>query len=308
MMIKIIRGTLAGVLFPFSIYQKLKEVSDSKKINHNGQLVKVGRHTLHADIQGTGNQTVVFDSGLGCFSLEWSYIQQQLSDVATTVSYDRAGYGWSKRNKGNATSNEIVNDLRELLKCLKLKPPYLLVGHSFGGINMRLYAQLYPNEVSGLILIDPTNEYRFSPEYIDEEKRLHYKHYLNEYRLGFLFSTLGITRLVKRPVYNKRLPIEFQSLGYRVHAYEAIYKEYRGIIQSCDAIKGETIDKEIPIVILSADKMNASWLSDQARLKELSINCRQIIVENSNHNIHFERPDIILDIIKGLIKSERTRE
>ncbi|MGN7456023.1 alpha/beta fold hydrolase [Paenibacillus pasadenensis] len=92
-MINIIRTSLAGFLFPLTIFQKLKEKKDISKINKLGRLYPVGTHTLHVNIQGTGKHTVVFDSGLGGFSLDWNHLQQELISDAITVAYDRAGYG-----------------------------------------------------------------------------------------------------------------------------------------------------------------------------------------------------------------------
>lgn len=300
MFLNLIRSALAGMFFPFSIYQKIKEVSDLKKLPQQGQLVNVGKHTLNAVVQGEGDDTVVFDSGLGSFSLEWNHIQQQLSHDAVTVAYDRAGYGWSHKNKGTATSFEIVEDLRKLLKELKLEPPYLLVGHSFGGLNMRLFAQLYPEEVSGLVMVDATNEYRFLPEYVGEERQFYHRA-LNQYRLGYLFSVIGMTRLIKRPVWNRYVPIQYQRLGYRIHAYEALFKEYKNIVSSCHMVKDQEINPDIPIIILTAGQMDRSWKMDQTKLKNLSMNCKQIVVEDSYHNIHAERPDVVIHAIKELL-------
>ena len=301
MKMKVLRRTVAFILFPLTIFQKFKELNELKRLQPKGVFSVTGKHRVHVNIQGAGKQTVVFDSGLGSFSLEWEYIQQALADYATTFSYDRAGYGWSGKNLGAGTSIEIVEDLRNSLNQLGVKPPYILVGHSFGGLNMRLYAQLYPNEVSSLLLIDSTNEYRFLPEYMDDERQRQFKRTLKEYKLGYILSVLGVTRLIKRPVWNKRLPSRYISLGYRTDAYEAIYKEYLSMKSSCYTVNNKTIDSSIPICILSAGKMNESWRSDQLKLKNISENCRHIVIEDSFHNIHLEKPNEVIKTIKELM-------
>lgn len=169
---------------------------------------------------------------------------------------------------------------------------------------MRLFAQLYPKEVSGLVLVDSTNEYQFLPEYIDEKRRLEYDRYLKLYRLGYLFSILGITRFIKHPVWNRYLPKKYQPLGYRKNAYEALYKEYRNIMTGCMMVKNQKIDHDIPIIILSAGKMNESWKEGQKKLLNISKNCKQILVEDSYHNIHFERPEAVVNAIMGLMSKQ----
>ena len=89
---------------------------------------------LHALVSGNGEPTIILDAGMGGFSVDWTFVQPELSTFSTVLSYDRAGYGWSKANEDSMTSEEYVNDLRKLLVKLKLKPPYILIRHSFGGI------------------------------------------------------------------------------------------------------------------------------------------------------------------------------
>lgn len=301
MMINIVRTSLAILLFPLTILQRIKENKEIKRINQIGRLYQVGSRKLHINVQGIGNRTVVFDSGLGSFSLDWKHIQNELSKDAVTVAYDRAGYGWSQRANHNSTSKDCVEDLRELLQQAGLKPPYLLVGHSYGGLNMRLYAQTYPDEVSGLLLIDPTSEFRFLPEYIDNERQHQYLNTLKQYKLGYILSVIGITRLIKRPVWNRYLPKEYIALGFRNTAYEAIYKEYINIESSCRQAANRSIDARIPVMILSAGKMNEAWKNDQVELSKLLLNCKHIYINDSFHNIHLERPDTVVNSIRELM-------
>lgn len=307
-MINVIRTSLAVLLFPLTIFQQVKENKDIKRINPLGRFYQIGNHTLHVNVQGNGKHTVVFDSGLGSFSLDWTHIQQELITDAVTVSYDRAGYGWSQRANRNTTSKECVGDLRQLLREAGLKPPYLMVGHSFGGLNMRLYAQMYPDEVSGLILIDPTSEYRFLPEYTDSERRGQYFGALRQYKMGYALSIIGMTRMFKRPVWNRYLSKNYIALGFRKSAYEAIYKEYKNIEVSCREVATQNLVDRIPVTILSAGKMNDSWKSDQKKLAKLFSNSRHIFIEDSYHNIHFERPDTVSNAIREMIDLQVIRE
>jgi len=307
-MINVIRITLAVAIFPMTIYQKLNEIHELKAAKPTGNTVNIGKHSLHAVVRREGKPIVVFDSGLGSFSLEWDGILHELSSHATTVAYDRAGYGWSHRNKGQATSNEIVENLRILLKRLGLEPPYILVGHSFGGLNMRLYALLYPEEVTGLVLIDPTNEFRFLPQYINEERRRQHKQTLSQYKLGHLFSLLGAARLINRPVWSRAMPRNYIGLGYRAQSFEALYKEYLNITKSCQAVNDKRIEKDLPIVLLTAGQMGENWKEDQNKMKKLFAKSKHIVVEDSSHHIHHERPEIVIHAIKEMIRSTQEED
>lgn len=107
---------------------------------------------------GAGAPTVVFDAGLTDPINVWGYVQPSIAKTTRTCSYDRAGVGFSDAGKRPATSANMVDDLHRLLIAAAIKPPYVLVSHSSGGLNVRLYAYTYPSEVVGIVLVDPTVE------------------------------------------------------------------------------------------------------------------------------------------------------
>ena len=107
---------------------------------------------------GEGAVAVIFESGLGNGMDSWARVIGPISTFATTFTYDRRGYGRSRRAIGNSrTGLDSVEDLRALLTSVNLNPPYVLVGHSLGGLYMQLFARLHPDEVAGLVLIDSTS-------------------------------------------------------------------------------------------------------------------------------------------------------
>ena len=124
--------------------------------------MNIGGYRLHINCTGTGSPTVILDAGLGGTSLDWSKIQPEVARFTRVCSYDRAGYGWSESGAGPRTSQQIVQELHLLLVHAQVNGPYLLVGHSVGGLNMRLYAYRYPGEVAGMVLLDSTNEHQFA--------------------------------------------------------------------------------------------------------------------------------------------------
>ena len=119
---------------------------------------------------GTGSPTVVFDSGLGEDMKVWALVQPQVAGHSRACAYDRAGLGFSDPSPARRTSAFLVEDLRRLLAGAQLEPPYILVGHSFGGMNIKLFAELHPEEIAGLVFVDPSHEdlarraWQLSPE------------------------------------------------------------------------------------------------------------------------------------------------
>lgn len=114
-----------------------------------------GRH-LALYCVGTGSPTVIFDSGLGAGAQAWSRVQPEIAKTTRACAFDRPGYGASDEGPTPRDATRIVSDLKAGLKVAGIAAPYVLVGHSMGGYDMRLFANLHPNEVVGLVLVDPS--------------------------------------------------------------------------------------------------------------------------------------------------------
>ena len=113
---------------------------------------------VHFFRTGTKGPIIILDAGLGADHQWWCLVQEEIAKFAQVLSFDRPGYGWSDSGINTRTSKHIVSELHDLLQAADLTAPYILVGHSFGGANMRLYANTYPEEVAGLILVDACHE------------------------------------------------------------------------------------------------------------------------------------------------------
>ena len=126
-----------------------------------GQLVDMGGWRLHLNCMGAATglaPTVVFEAGAGAFSVDWSLVQPDIAKIARACSYDRAGVGWSDLGPRPRTMAQQVWELHTLLQKGGAPPPYVLVGHSLGGLLVRLYAMTYPSDVLGLVLVDAGDE------------------------------------------------------------------------------------------------------------------------------------------------------
>jgi len=122
------------------------------------QLVDIGGRRLNLFCMGSGKRTVLFDSGGSDWSVIWALVQPAVAREARACSYDRAGLGHSDAAPMPRTPISIVEDLHSLIAVAKLPTPLVLVGHSLGGFNVKLYAALYPQDVAGLVLVDPSEE------------------------------------------------------------------------------------------------------------------------------------------------------
>src|ERR1700686_1083054 len=172
--------------FVGAIYQVIATRLAEREYPPPGRLVDVGGYRLHIHCSGpegaSGGPTVIMDAGIGECSLGWGLVQPEIAKFARVCTYDRAGLGWSDPAPTPRTSRQIVSDLHALLTNAGIGPPYVMVGHSFGGLNARLYASQFPEDVAGMVLVNSAHE--------DYPIRLPML-----IRIGLLTAPIGIPRL-----------------------------------------------------------------------------------------------------------------
>jgi pimeloyl-ACP methyl ester carboxylesterase len=122
-------------------------------------LVSVDGHPMHLQVRApdSGGPTVVLEAGMGSFSPNWYWVQEELAPTIRSVAYDRAGLGWSRRSRRQRDAQTIAIELRDALRTAGIAPPYVLAGHSFGGLPVRAFADLYPELTAGLVLVDASH-------------------------------------------------------------------------------------------------------------------------------------------------------
>ncbi|MBP3041905.1 alpha/beta hydrolase, partial [Bacillaceae bacterium Marseille-Q3522] len=310
------------VLLSGFFYQIVKDRYFLKKYKPLGNLEEIDGKMMHYHCIGNGHPIVVLDSALGGNCLDWSWIQAEIAKYTKVVAYDRAGYGWSELTGTRRSSETIVEELRKLLQKAKLSPPYILVGHSFGGLNMRLFQQKYPGEVAGMILIDSTPEKLFTD--MPNETRKSYFRDRKMLKAAKFLASFGILRLIKMPVGYFQLPenkkVIAKEAGYQTKAYLTAYNEMSSLEKSISQVTTGKGKLDIPLYVISRKKFTGRSLSEDAKVKaeeawhklqsniaEISEKGRHITAENSGHYIHCDEPELVIGLLKEMIAETKLK-
>jgi pimeloyl-ACP methyl ester carboxylesterase len=318
---------LIAVAASGATYQAVSERRDHKRFPQVGRAIDAGGFSLNLNCTGAGRPAVILDSGLGIPAIGWQLVQPAIAKFATVCSYDRAGYGWSDPGPFPRTSREIASELHTLLRNAHVAPPYVLVGHSFGGFNVRLFHQLHPSEVSGVVFVDASQE--------DQELKMR-RSILNanakdlrqlqrmDSVMGFLID-LGIARAgMSRSLDVQKLPPDLRDelvyLQLQRKYMDAILSEESSFDDSADQARGAGTLSNKPVIVLTAgastdipgvpkedsDEFFAQWVGElQPRLAHLSSRGRQIVLLNSHHLIPFEQPQAIVAAVQDVIADSK---
>lgn len=313
------------------VYQLRTTAADFVQFPPPGQLVDVGGYSLHIHCTGEGGgPTVVVDAGNGDFSVSWIEIQREVEKSARICTYDRAGYGWSDTSPHPRTASHMANELHQLLVNANVEPPYLLVGHSLGGLTVRVYASLYPDEVAGVVLVDAGHEdqlQRLPPEYL----RLYKQQQSYFSVLGFM-SRFGILRLIGSsskgadlaPPQVAKLPEEIQPVYLTMISHPSYFDTTLAELRALPEITAEVRATEplgdTPLLILTADSLDQAALQSiglgddfpadrlqqtfnelQNEFETLSTRSRHVIVKDSTHAINLDQPQAVIDAIREMV-------
>jgi pimeloyl-ACP methyl ester carboxylesterase len=318
-------------------YQSIGEVRDLQAHPPPGELVDVGGHRLHIHCTGAplsdDTPTVVMDAGLGGWSLDWAWVQPGVAEFARTCVYDRAGYAWSDPGPTPRDSRQVAAELHALLVNAEVSPPYVLVGQSFGGLNVRLYAIQHPDEVAGVVLVDATPDHLYDafPPALSEYQADADKGDITLFRALTFLSQHGAMRLFVRLAGTELLtfledyPPELHSaiiaLAFnRTSYYETVVDELVTFKESTVQIRDSDSDPNIPYVVIVrglVDDTTASsevdkqleevWRRLQVELVESLPDATLVIAEESDHIIHFCQPDLVVDAIRQVLEHEKEK-
>lgn len=269
-----------------------------------GRLVDLGGYRLHLHCTGPASaRTVVLDAGLGDWSTHWTAVQALLEEDFHVCSYDRAGYGWSDPGPRPRDSQRIVAELRSLLEKAGLQPPYLLVGHSFGGLNMRLFASNFPHEVTGLVLVEASHPDSL-PYQRGDDGRTPASSYANQMMVAHYVEPETL------PFPPEAQPAMQDSL-LRTKSIVAARGEYRALGTSVKALAKAPALEELPLTVLcrgkrqwphdaKGDLQEQAWQAQQAELVRLSNRSRRVTAANSGHHIHLDEPGLVAEAVREI--------
>lgn len=287
------------------IYERIGEYIDTKNFPIVGEMVEVNNHKINVFSEGKGNSTVVFCAG---HTEPNSYadfypLYNEISKYAKVVTYDRPGHGWSEVTDAPRDIDTIVEEMHEALEDSGQRAPYILVGHSYASLQVIRFAQMYRNEVSGIVLIDGGN-----PEYYAENGLEIPKSTAYSYKF---LKSIGIARLVINHTnyYSKNLNLLPDNLQQTYLSMILTTMYNTNIVEEGNLARNnaKTVLEnghlgDLPIKILTAPDDDI-WNNSQAKLKEWSTNSEQIVVEGAGHAIYHTHPDVINNEILKLIEN-----
>jgi len=302
-----------------------------------GKLIDLGGYKLHLNCTGSGSPTVVLSAGAGDFSTDWALVQPKVAAFTRVCSYDRSGAAWSDLGPKPRTIYQEVFDLERLLKAAGERGPYIVVGQSLGGMVARVFAQQYPRQTAGVVLVDAYSE--------DAQLSLNGK--LTRLRLlakdrqipaprsaltaddamtatelknaqDFIRDVIGTPKIEppfdrlppdaqRARLWAARQPKSFaQGDDYLAEISAKVYAESQRIAHPLGGI---------PLIVLARSRSDyppdvaavlvAEHNAQQAKFATLSTNGTEIIVPNAGHHIQLDAPDAVVDAIRRLVQSSR---
>lgn len=301
------------------VFEQLSEERDFRRFAPPGRLVFAGAGRLHLFSQGEGpGPTVVIEQGAGSPSIFWWPIQRALARSARVCTYDRAGYLWSPSFGKARSITARVDDLRALLVNSGMPGPFVMVGHSFGGLLISQLARRNPGLIAGLVFVDsPDEKVIYGGRYLAQSKQM-----LRIVNVMRFVARFGVFRLFNPML--AELPANFgasdvaplRALAARPGFLAAMIDDFRSMQHaSADERQSPAAGSlgAVPVSVVSHgipfpapyDALNEGWSEGQARLAELSSNSEIVIAAKSSHMVQFDEPDVVIDAIRRVCAAAR---
>lgn len=296
-----------------------------------GKIYEVDGHKMHIYVTGQSGPSIIFESGGAGWCMDWNIIQREVSKYATAISYDRSGFGWSEPGTLPRDANQIEKELHSLLEKTEVKKPYILVGASFGGHIVRLYASRHPNDVVGIVLLDARHEdidYKMPNGW---KKIVSIGRSINQFMLllsqlrllklfGFLLGEKHLPPIVKH--LSPALRTKYLKIGFSTNYFRTNRNELDAIDASDHQLRPVRSLGDIPLVVIKhgipnlfssmptteAKIAEEVWCNLQQDLASSSTKSELIAAEKSGHAIHVDQPELVIATICKMIKEYKTKE
>lgn len=325
-------GTALLVVSVGYLYATWGERRDRRRFPAPGRLVPVDGCALHVHLQGREGPAVVLEAGIAASSLSWRPVECLLKDWARVVSYDRSGLGWSERCRAPRTLRQITAELTAVLERASVAPPYILVGHSFGGLLIWAFAQQHPEHVAGMVLVDPVSIESWSRCSEADRRRLQYGAKLA--RRGALLARVGVVRLalavtaarggrvtagIARASAGRATPFLARLVGevrklpsevmpiVRAHwsspkGFLAMADHLEALPACAETAKQFVMPPHIPFIVLSAATATKEELQERDAWVIASGHGEHRVIEEAGHWLQVDRPDVVASAVKRLIE------
>ncbi|XSG76299.1 alpha/beta fold hydrolase [Herpetosiphon llansteffanensis] len=309
---------LVGLLIGGWFFQRWASQRDRQDFLPAEQQIMVNGHAMRLVCLGSGSPTIVLEAGLGDNADVWGLVQPTLAEQYRVCAYDRVGMGWSEAVAGKADSGSIAQTLHELLNQAKLAGPYVLVGHSAGGLYIREYAQRHPADVAGLVLVDSSHEQQQQrqPKLAEDPFTV----MSQAMQVCDAIAPFGIIRLLgifdqSQATYAK-LPAANQasiSASYYQNATcESLAAALQAVQQDLNQAQAPQSLNDLPLVVLTrgmaepamTEEFEQVWDELQRELTQLSSNSQQQIAEHSGHYIHLDQPELVIEAVEWVVSQQ----
>lgn len=298
---------LGAVGIASAVYQLAAEARDRRRFPPPGRLADVGGRFLHLLDTGTGSPAVVIVPAVGGNVLDWLAFHRELARDMRVCVYDRAGFGWSDPPRGRRTFDDMADELQQGLAGAGIGPPYLLVGHSIGGIIVRRFTARYRRDVAGMVLIDSSHEdqarrrradgfWRGSPRVLWYVLRQRAR-VLGLRRLAVQAGTSELNAEIARDI-----PPEFaaaaRAINLTARHRRAVVHELMLMTRSHGRPPGLG---GLPMTVLTAAGRDPIWMQMQAELAALSTASMHIVAAHGGHYLQRDEPDLVASAIRDLM-------
>ncbi|WP_289659817.1 alpha/beta fold hydrolase [Flavobacterium panacagri] len=318
MILKVLKITVFAIVTLLAIgfiFEHISRIYFDSHHPDDSEFVTIDGRKMHYKKEGQGNCTIIFESGLGGDYLHWQEIQKKLSKNYTTIAYDKAGIMWSDPSE-EISLKRYTDDLKSLLEQTNCPKPYILVGHSFGGITPRLFIKENAKDLAGIVFIDVSHPKQLEKSSTALKNSVQppprsFLSFLNEIGvIRILYSNVPFTTAVpKEHWFNKNVKIYF----YRI--FDGMMTELENDKKLMKEASEIADFGSIPLTIITAKypngvegakdkKLEKEYLSIhnslQKDLLHLSSNSKQIFAQKSGHYVTLQEPNLICNEIKRL--------